>query len=321
MFVSELDIKEFRGIKNCKVPIKLTNFSVLLGKNSSGKSTILEALSLLPGPKINNYITSSSKLRYLQELHSSRLGDKSLLYLYAGTSYLGYRCKKNIIKIEIDEREVKYLYGKDSKLSNSGIAHFFNVDLKKLNQLVLFIPYSTSMLDVLEKKIGTLKELITKKGLHITLAKFLNKIVNDEYSELVFLDPISLRKVYSDNTAFIQLRDLGSGAEKVIKIMAFLEIVNPELVLIDDFEAGLHPTLVKLFIKWLKDHKWQTIISTHSIDVLYHLVDIAPTDTSILQLNKSNEDILSYEVLTLDELEDILDANTDPRLLLEALRL
>ena len=55
--------------------------------------------------------------------------------------------------------------------------------------------------------------------------------------------------------------------------------------------------------------------------MLYYLVDIKPIDTSILQLNKSNEDILSHEVLTLDELEDLLDANTDPRLLSDALRL
>jgi len=55
--------------------------------------------------------------------------------------------------------------------------------------------------------------------------------------------------------------------------------------------------------------------------VLYHLVDIKPLDTTIIQLNKSNEDILSHEILTLDELEDLLDANTDPRLLLDALRL
>ena len=159
-----------------------------------------------------------------------------------------------------------------------------------------------------------------KKGYHIELANFLNECVNDVYSELVFLEPISLRKVYPDNKVYLKLKDLGSGAEKLIKIMALFEVLSPKLIIIDDFEAGFHPTMIKLFLKWLKKKKWQTIISTHSIDVLYHLVEIKPIDTSILQLNKSNEDILSHEVLTLDELEDLLDANTDPRLLLDTLR-
>ncbi len=67
--------------------------------------------------------------------------------------------------------------------------------------------------------------------------------------------------------------------------------------------------------------KWQTIISTHSIDVLYHLVDIKPEDTSIIQLNKSNEDILYYETLTLEHLEDILNSNIDPRKMVDLLNL
>lgn len=120
---------------------------------------------------------------------------------------------------------------------------------------------------------------------------------------------------------YLQLKDLGTGAEKLIKMLALFEVLSPHLIIIDDFEAGFHPTMIKLFLKWLKEKNWQTIISTHSIDVLYYLVDIKPLDTSIIQLNKSNEDILSHKVLSLDELEDLLDANTDPRLLLDALRL
>ena len=133
--------------------------------------------------------------------------------------------------------------------------------------------------------------------------------------------PISLRKVYKENKVYIQLKDLGSGAEKVIKIMAILSVLNPQLVIIDDFEAGLHPTLIKIFLEWLASKKWQNVISTHSIDTLYHLVDIHPHDTTILQLNKSSEDILSYKVLTLEDLEDFLNANSDPRLLADALDL
>ncbi|MHA1436632.1 MAG: ATP-dependent nuclease [Promethearchaeota archaeon] len=320
MFVSSLNITEYRGIKSCKNPIEFTNFSILLGKNSSGKSTILEALSLLPIPNLNNYFTKQSKLNYIIELHKSKLSYfKKILYLYAGNSILEYQCKNINVKFEFNENRAKYIFNGQEEQRISILKDIYQLELKELEQAVLFIPHTTSIIEDLEREIENLKELITKKGLHIELANFLNKCVNDKYSEIVFLDPISLRKVYDNNTVFIQLRDLGTGAEKVTKIMALLSVLEPKLVLIDDFEAGLHPSLIKLFLKWLKNNKWQTIISTHSIDVLYYIAEIKPEDASILLLNKSNEDILSYEIFTLNDLEDLVDANTDPRFLVEAL--
>ncbi|KKN53049.1 hypothetical protein LCGC14_0606380 [marine sediment metagenome] len=319
MFVKSLNIKEFRGIKACDKALKFSNFTILIGKNNAGKSSILEALSLLPDPKYNDYITRKKKINNLKDLHQGSI--KDLLYLYAGTSTLQFGIEYLQAIISINETETKASWNNEEASIGKKISELFQVPQTKMSEMVLFIPFTTSILSDLEIRMKVLKELIMKKGYHIKLAKFLSECVNDVYSELVFLEPISLRKVYPDNNVYLKLKDLGSGAEKLIKIMSLFEVLSPKLIIIDDFEAGFHPTMIKLFLKWLKDKKWQTIISTHSIDVLYHLVDIKPPDTTILQLNKSNEDILSHEVITLEELEDLLDANTDPRLLLDALRL
>ncbi|KKN18544.1 hypothetical protein LCGC14_0954690 [marine sediment metagenome] len=319
MFVRSLNIKEFRGIKACYKALKFSNFTVLIGKNNAGKSSILEALSLLPEPSIRDYFTRKTKLNNLQDLHQGSL--KDLLYLYAGTSNLQFGIESSAAIIEISEDGTKTSWNNQATSIGAKVSKMYEFPQNKISEMVLFVPFTTSILRDLENRMESLKELIMKKGYHIELANFLNECVNDVYSELVFLEPISLRKVYSDNKVYLKLKDLGSGAEKLIKIMALFEVLSPKLIIIDDFEAGFHPTMIKLFLKWLKKKKWQTIISTHSIDVLYHLVEINPIDTSILQLNKSNEDILSHEVLNLDELEDLLDANTDPRLLLDALRL
>ena len=319
MFVRSLNIKEFRGIKACDKALKFSNFTVLIGKNNAGKSSILEALSLLPEPNIRDYFTQKRKLNNLKDLHQGSL--KDLLYLYAGTSNLQFGIESSTATIEISETDTRTFWNNKETSIGAEISKMYEFPQKKIPDMVLFVPFTTSILIDLENRMKALKELIMKKGYHIKLANFLNECVNDVYSELVFLEPISLRKVYPDNKVYLKLKDLGSGAEKLIKIMALFEVLSPKLIIIDDFEAGFHPTMIKLFLKWLKKKKWQTIISTHSIDVLYHLVEINPIDTSILQINKSNEDILSHEVLTLDELEDLIDANTDPRLLLDALRL
>ena len=319
MFVRSLNIKEFRGIKACDKTLKFSNFTILIGKNNAGKSSILEALSLLPEPNIIDYFTRKNKVDNLRDLYRGSF--KDLIYLYAGTSNLQFGIENSVAIIEISEVDIRTSWNNKWASTGAAISKMYEFPQDKLSEMVLFVPFTTSILRDLENRMRSLKELIMKKGYHIELANFLNECVNDVYSELVFLEPISLRKVYPDNKVYLKLKDLGTGAEKLIKIMALFEVLSPKLIIIDDFEAGFHPTMIKLFLRWLKKKKWQTIISTHSIDVLYHLVDIKPLDTSILQLNKSNEDILSHEVLTLDELEDLLDANTDPRLLLDALRL
>jgi hypothetical protein len=65
----------------------------------------------------------------------------------------------------------------------------------------------------------------------------------------------------------------------------------------------------------------ERFISGLSIDILYELVNIELEAASILQLNKSSDDILSYTELSLQDLEDLLNANSDPRLLSKSLKL
>ncbi len=324
MFINKLIIEEFRGIKYCKKPLEFSNFTVLIGKNNSGKSSILEALSLLPHSNIVNYISGTTRIDYLRTLYVSPSGSyRRLLYLYAGASKLEYNLEGNkVVNLEISEDNLEQFYNKEKKgVEINFLGEFFGVNPDQLKHLVMYIPFSTSVVDDLERRMEQLKNQITKKGYHTKLAEILNECVNDDYSEIVFLKPISLRKVIHDNIVYIELRDLGSGAEKVVKIMALAEVVTPKLLLIDDFEAGLHPTLIKIFLKWLEKKEWQTIISTHNIDVLDRLVEINPLNASILLLNKSKDDILNYKVFTLEKLENYLNANSDPRLLADGLGL
>ena len=87
LFVSSMDIKEFRGIAQCKKPLSLSNFTVLIGRNNSGKSSVLEALSLLPFPVNPLIYTGENRLNFIEKLHGGRT---SLIYGYSGTASLIY---------------------------------------------------------------------------------------------------------------------------------------------------------------------------------------------------------------------------------------
>lgn len=77
----------------------------------------------------------------------------------------------------------------------------------------------------------------------------------------------------------------------------------------------------RILFKWLKEKDWQTVLSTHSIDVLYELLEVNPKNTTLIQLKKTADDILHHSPLTLNELEDLIDSNSASRLLVDSLAL
>lgn len=92
-----------------------------------------------------------------------------------------------------------------------------------------------------------------------------------------------------------------------------VEVIEPKLLLIDDFGGGFHPTLIKMVLEWLNSLKTQIIITTHSIDVLNVIRQTKPKETNIIFLNKDKNDYLNIKVFSLRKLEDYIDANLDPR--------
>ena len=60
VFVSRLELREFRGVRIVKEPLELSDFTVLVGRNNSGKTTVLDALYLLPHPRAKHSIEISA---------------------------------------------------------------------------------------------------------------------------------------------------------------------------------------------------------------------------------------------------------------------
>jgi predicted ATP-dependent endonuclease of OLD family len=321
MLVSQLDIEEFRGIKRCKEPIVFSKFTVLVGRNCSGKSTVLEALSLLPNPKLTEIITERERYYFIRNLHSG----KSLVYGYSGTAKLKYIVDGRDFKITVDDGDAKT----DKDYSASKLAEIFKVNQDEIQSISIFIPNCTQFIRQLEKYIEReeVRNRAVKLGANVSVAKAVSECIHEEFTEVI-PETLSVRKEKPDgNVLYIKLSDLGDGVEKAIKVMLVLETLKPKLVLWDDFEASAHPSLIKILLKWLIEKDWQVVISTHSIDVLYELVelkDIATIDSedvAVLLLEKTEDDVLVCEKLNLNGLEDLIIANQDPRIIAKVLQL
>lgn len=340
MFVRRVDIKEFRGIKSCDKPLEFSNFTVLVGRNNSGKTSVLEALSLLPLPNHNLPYHNDSRVNLLSNLHA---GSSSLIYGYSGIASINYKIhprKKGRLltwRITLRPRGDANLFieGMDQEKIRSDpttVAEAMGLQVKrrgpgfeKVLSRVLFFPSRTTFMDGLLSRLHDEpnRYLVTKFGAHTRVAKnLISECVDDVYTELFFGPELSGRKELPDgNVLYIKIKDLGAGIEKVALFALWLEALRPDLVLWDDFEGSAHPTLIKILLKWLSKKQWQVILSTHSIDVLSSLLDVRPENAKVIQLKKTDGDILFHKDLDLEDLENLIEANQDPRMLVDLLGL
>lgn len=255
-------------------------------------------------------------------------GDRSLVYAYSGKAKLTYGVNNDTWEIEVNEMgivEKMTINNESIYFDVNKIASSLNVDVRDVQRLVFFIPNSTEFIKTL---IGKLRldeywNFVVKRRAHFEAASQISQCVDDKYSEiLIYKEHLCARKELPKAGPFyIKLADLGDGVEKAIATMLFVNAFKPDVVLWDDFEAAAHPTLIRMLLKWLSEEKWQVVLSTHSIDVLDRLLEVKPKDAKIIQLKKTADDVLLHKELSLDELEAIMEANQDPRLLVDALQL
>jgi predicted ATP-dependent endonuclease of OLD family len=320
-FISEIDVKEFRGIKRCKEPIKLSKFNVLIGKNNSSKSSLLEALYLFPSPQIDSISKKHDKIGQITELHSGRDG---LVYGYSGNAKMRYIVHETSFTIELGSDGKTRIFTDDRKTDSfENLSKILKIPKHNLEDISIYIPNDTKTLTEYANHLASIEMKIVKSGATKHVAEFVNQCIDEKYTEVLWKrEGLSCRKELPDGSLlYPKLNDLGDGIKRATIIMLLLEANSPRVVLWDDFETASHPTLIRAQLEWLSKKDWQVVLSTHSIDVLYQLLDveISPADLQILQMRKLNDDTLVYESLTIDDLDDLMNANADPRLLVGAL--
>jgi predicted ATP-dependent endonuclease of OLD family len=320
-FISEIDVKEFRGIKRCKEPIRLSKFNVLIGKNNSGKSSLLEALYLFPLPQLHSTIYRGARINQIGERHS---GPDSLVYGYSGNAEMKYNVNEYPCTIEIRSEGTSNSSVNEEEISTlKDISKILKVSEHNIRDISIYIPNDTKTLDRYAEYVSSMENKIVKSGANKRVAEFVNQCIDEKYTEVLWTrEGLSCRKERPDGSPlYIKLNDLGDGIKRATIIMLLLEAHSSHIVLWDDFESASHPTLIRAQLEWLSKKNWQVVLATHSIDVLYQLLDIeiSPADLQILQMKKLNDDTLVHKSLTIDDLDDLMDANTDPRLLVGAL--
>jgi len=286
------------------------------------------ALFLLPFPwEVRSIsIMGLSKIDFLSQfLYRST---ESLVYRYSGKSIIESVVKGKQLKLEISSStgpQKVYVEGIEKELNSrdSGYYHFKLRDLLDLKYLdpvdyAMLIPNSDSFRQNLGARLGEALNwsIVEKTGAHFKLVKdFVSKVIDDEFTEVtVKFNRLALRKVTPSGEPFyVELEHVGDGVKRFLTCALWLEAVKPRAVLWDDLEASAHPSLLNGIIKWLSEHDWQVVMSTHSIDVLREILSVELEDAKILSLRKLPDDTLTYREYSLDELEEFFEKGVDVR--------
>ncbi len=333
MLIKRVEIVEFRGIRRLLKPLELGKFNVIIGRNNVGKTAILEALYLLAAP-YSAYPAQpygKSTIELLGELHG---GCSSLVYGYAGEARTSYELS----------REVKVSDTLSTKNLEIELNEYARVEIRPLplpswpdilrqldcgldrDVLSLYIPNDTRYYRrLLEFALrDDVLRWVEKYGFHRRVAEVLSEVVYDKFTEILLRrDRLCLRKEVDGSIGplYIDIDSLGEGVRRFVLAYLAIEYLNPRIVLWDDVEVAMHPSFLRILIKWLSSSERQVVLTTHSIDVLYALTIVRPEDCRVIVLRKTLSDEVEWKALSLNELEEFFESGIDIRKIVDELEL
>lgn len=304
-YFEDIEISNFRGFDHLRIS-GLSRLNVLVGANSVGKTSILESVFMLVGmsnplmPTRVNYwrmlsVNSIDSSRYL--FHNVDFNNKPLL-----TAKVDGKIRKLMISpvMKTDSKETM----SGSNMVSSRInqldfafdddyadAYKFHTNLyigadgnlqqtidgkyqEKLN--CLFIPSDKNDGNATDN-FATLVKRNKKEIVNETLRNF------DSSIESVEALPDGLYLKIQDVRELLPISMAGDGVRRMINIISSIANEDYNIVMIDEFDNGLHYSAHKLMwksiLKFVETRNIQLFVTTHNFDCLQGLKSAMEEDT------------------------------------------
>lgn len=291
-----LKLENYRGFKHHTINFK--NFNIVVGTNNAGKSTIVEALSLVAAvlnrykyltfKKNPNWWTFGGSISgfspSIKELH---LNYDTIFYHYDEPPSIISVTFDNNIKLEIYLAGANKLFGifydKNGKMFR---------DKKKLLKIKLpqigILPQIGPVRD--EEEILTPEYVRASINTKIGFTHFRNQInlmynhynkfqnlVNETWPGVMVLELIGHGKMLKENL-YLHIRNedfvaeigtMGHGLQMWLQTMWFLTRSRGyQIIILDEPDVYMHADLQRKLVRLLKDRFSQTVITTHSVEII-----------------------------------------------------
>ncbi|SEA07647.1 ATPase/GTPase, AAA15 family [Thiothrix caldifontis] len=308
--LDSLHIKNFRCFEDLTIP-SLGRVNLIVGKNSVGKTTLLEAIDILGNDAVISNIRKITQQRSLEKIEEL-FNSKTQSSIYIGNLDHTTGIEISLTNGDISVRSIEGKIEKpttDHSKSNKAIALKINTlqelfDLfdseprERLNSSSIYSSFSSTKLES-EEFIHSLYGFLSTDdefndtGLHHLILEWL-RIINNKINHLYFLKKekniIAMIKIDGINDA-IPLQSMGEGIKRLLQMLlrgfesGMFSGEYGGFWLIDEFENGLHYSIQeevweKLF-KLAKELDIQVFATTHSEDTVKAFCKVSLADDEV----------------------------------------
>jgi len=334
----KLTLKDFRGIKEGSLEFKRVN--IVMGGNNSGKTTVLESLFLAPNPlRYVPYGVDKSAVGVLNDIHSTLGSSASISLLHGYTSDLAsitishelgtvsteFRVQGDRIGISIRGGERSYSVGYLYKSSNHEDAFPFIGEIGKSPRTFYSEVVGNSLYfhPCLMKHAWEYFQYrwvdYRASGLTAKVAKEVSEGVAGEYDDLLlepFIGGAYALYVRDKQGRGIRLGDLGTGAQVFATLLLLYESSRPRMLLIDDIESHMNPSLLMRITSWFMEILRDTMlfVSTHSLEVAKLVAGALDDYKPQIKLLDLHEGVLKVHDFSLEDVEELEKAGVDVRM-------
>lgn len=287
-YINDIFIKSFRGIRELKIS-DLGDINVIVGKNNVGKTSVLEAISIIENPfNIGNIIHIAKKRELLFNQSSSftiftnllnkstnsieiqgTVNDKNFEYEVFGKNISIVTNESYSPTIKGFEGKVKIVYGELIKNENIVLTENDNNFIFDDKDLILPMLNVTSIDHLLENNPND----IIKAGKKTELIELLNIFDKNVVGlEIVEENKKAIPFIEHKDLGLMPISIFGDGLKKVLMLGASIIKAENGVLLIDEVETAIHTESIKGVFNWFinacKKYNTQVFMTTHSIEVI-----------------------------------------------------
>lgn len=359
----EIEIKKFKRIE--QTTVNLESLNVFIGSNNTGKSSFIQgiqfAISACQTLELNksNWKTNGTRTLSLDSSEFLYTPTKNIESLYHGKKLTGSRTRDERSKIEftfkdgLNKSTLTISKGKNGGFTTSLHGRNLGHALSDINiPFCVYVPGIAGIPTQEKYEVPiAVRKSATRGDSNNYLRNILYSINKNQKKWSSFLS--SVRSIYKNveisvdfnenkseyifvnvkmNSIEVPLDTIGTGLLQVIQIFAYIEYFNPQIILLDEPDAHIHPTKQRLLAeelaqKTVTNDKLKIVFSTHSryiLDALENrakvshfqdgvalsdvknssiLIDIGAADAEYLFGNKR----IKYVIATEDKVDNITE--------------
>lgn len=343
--LKDLKIKNFKCFKDFEIK-NLKQVNLITGGNNAGKSTLIEAITLLFNPNIAYFINGLSFYTEFNEIACfsffNKMNSNELIEISTSEN-------KQNLKINLEEEPIEENEDKSSQLeffreSKDNLRFIFDYtyvnEHKRTRERVIIskkIPYRNrrmSNFTNLTKKIShsqmihlsdyaKLYENLQDNKQEAEIINIINKTMPNEHIKEITIGTDNTLKIDIGYDKLIPFYALGDGITKLFKLLICIYNSQNGIVVIDEVENGFHHSVLvslwKVIFTAAKEFNVQIFATTHSWECIaaymeaFEELGLEDDFDNYYRLEKDKNEEISYVEYFSNELRIALENNFETR--------